>query len=140
MKTFLDSFRHTTPVYLGDRAYVYLRRYILQEIQERHKVNLLAIIGDQAISRLSETAIKVEECLRSRIKELSTGLNESDSSKIARLDNLLLILHTPGGELDETRKIVEVIRAYCPTNFRVIVPSYAKSAGTFIFTNPVPGL
>jgi hypothetical protein len=47
--------------------------------------------------------------------------------------NIDLMLHTPGGDMDVAEKIVSMIRAKAGTGaFRVIVPDFAKSAGTLI--------
>lgn len=43
-----------------------------------------------------------------------------------------LLPHSPGGRAEAAEKIIVVCRAYSTDNFRVIVPSYAKSAATII--------
>lgn len=44
-----------------------------------------------------------------------------------------LLLHTPGGDMDVAEKIVSMIRSKAgKASFRVIVPDFAKSAGTLI--------
>jgi ATP-dependent protease ClpP protease subunit len=48
-------------------------------------------------------------------------------------EDLDLLLHTPGGDIDAAEKLVKLIRQKVGTaDFRVIVPDYAKSAGTLI--------
>lgn len=48
-------------------------------------------------------------------------------------EDLDLLLHTPGGDIDAAEKLVMLIRQKVGTAaFRVIVPDYAKSAGTLI--------
>ncbi|HEY5378269.1 MAG TPA: hypothetical protein VIJ78_01880 [Pseudolabrys sp.] len=44
-----------------------------------------------------------------------------------------LLLHTPGGDMDTAEKMVSMVRAKSgDATFRVIVPDFAKSAGTLI--------
>lgn len=47
-------------------------------------------------------------------------------------ENVDLLLHSGGGFGVVAEKIVEMIRRYCKTEFRVIVPNLAKSAATMI--------
>lgn len=51
---------------------------------------------------------------------------------IGTCDNLDLMLNSPGGSGETAEKIVEMCRDHCRKEFRVIVPNYAKSAGTLI--------
>lgn len=50
---------------------------------------------------------------------------------IGEVDELNLIINSPGGDGTIAEKIIELCRAYCKT-FRVIVPNRAKSAATII--------
>lgn len=50
---------------------------------------------------------------------------------IGEVDQLNLIINSPGGDGTVAEKIIELCRAYCKT-FRVIVPNRAKSAATII--------
>jgi hypothetical protein len=53
--------------------------------------------------------------------------------RIQHGSNIDLLLHTPGGDMDVAEKIVSMIRARSgEASFRVIVPDFAKSAGTLI--------
>jgi Serine dehydrogenase proteinase len=51
---------------------------------------------------------------------------------IGTCDNLDLMLNSPGGSGETAEKLVEMCRDHCKREFRVIVPNYAKSAGTLI--------
>jgi hypothetical protein len=51
---------------------------------------------------------------------------------IGTCDYLDLMLNSPGGSGETAEKIVEMCRDHCRKEFRVIVPNYAKSAGTLI--------
>lgn len=50
---------------------------------------------------------------------------------VGEVDELNLIINSPGGDGTIAEKIIELCRAYC-TTFRVIVPNRAKSAATII--------
>lgn len=53
-------------------------------------------------------------------------------AQIGRVENLDLMIHTFGGSGETAEKIVEMCRCHCESEFRVIVPNMAKSAGTLI--------
>ena len=43
-----------------------------------------------------------------------------------------LLIHSPGGQADAAERIISMARSYSGNDFRVVVPSYAKSAATII--------
>jgi ClpP class serine protease len=43
-----------------------------------------------------------------------------------------LLIQTPGGNVDATEKIISLLKRRLTDGYRVIVPSWAKSAGTII--------
>jgi ClpP class serine protease len=43
-----------------------------------------------------------------------------------------LLIHSPGGQADAAERIINMARSYSGNDFRVVVPSYAKSAATII--------
>lgn len=51
---------------------------------------------------------------------------------LGKVDNLDLLIHSPGGNGPTAEKIVDMCRQYCRGKFRVIVPNMAKSAATLI--------
>lgn len=53
-------------------------------------------------------------------------------SATGEVDNLDLMIHSPGGNGVVAEKIVDMCRRYCKKQFRVIVPNMAKSAATLI--------
>lgn len=69
--------------------------------------------------------------------QLNQTINEQDSDDLAEVlsgienDEIDLMLQTPGGSVDACEKIVTVLRKRC-RKYRVVVPSWAKSAGTVI--------
>lgn len=69
--------------------------------------------------------------------QLNQTINEQDPDDLAEVlsgieaDDIDLMLQTPGGSVDACEKIITVLRKRCKA-YRVIVPSWAKSAGTVI--------
>lgn len=69
--------------------------------------------------------------------KLSEGINHSDPDDLSEIidglagDDIDLIIQTPGGLVDAVEKFVTVLRQR-GKNYRVIVPSLAKSGGTVI--------
>lgn len=53
-------------------------------------------------------------------------------STIGEVNNLDLMIHSPGGNGVVAEKIVDMCRSHCKQHFRVIVPNMAKSAATLI--------
>lgn len=69
--------------------------------------------------------------------QLDQAISASDPDDLSEIisgidsDCVDIMLQTPGGDVDATEKIVSVLRKSF-TSYRVIVPSWAKSAGTVI--------
>ena len=51
---------------------------------------------------------------------------------IGTCENLDLMINSPGGSGEMAEKLIEMCRAHCRREFRVIVPNYAKSAATMV--------
>ncbi len=51
---------------------------------------------------------------------------------IGMCENLDLMLNSPGGSGEMAEKVIEMCRAHCRHEFRVVVPNFAKSAATMI--------
>jgi serine dehydrogenase proteinase len=75
------------------------------------------------------------------LKQGMPGFEVNDSDKngfmaaIHQMDRKLgldLILHTPGGDVAATESLVDYLRQMFGTNFRVVIPHLAMSAGTMI--------
>lgn len=69
--------------------------------------------------------------------DLSEGINHSDPDDVSEIlegvtgEQIDLIIHTPGGSVDAVEKFISTLRQR-KKNYRVIVPSLAKSGGTVI--------
>ncbi|MDQ3823279.1 MAG: hypothetical protein M3321_08570 [Actinomycetota bacterium] len=67
------------------------------------------------------------------------GIDHSDAAPIGSMldsigecENLDLMINSPGGSGEAAEKLIEMCRAHCRREFRVVVPNYAKSAATMI--------
>lgn len=58
-------------------------------------------------------------------------LRLSETLRAAHFDELDVLLQTPGGKIEAAYQVIKILRAHAST-LNVIVPSYAKSAGTLI--------
>ena len=74
-----------------------------------------------------------------KIGNQKSAINPDDIAPIGSMlancgcvDNLDLMIHSPGGSGVTAEKIVEMCRSYTKKEFRVIVPNMAKSAATII--------
>jgi hypothetical protein len=105
-----------TPTFTALNALRYQRQTMIKAIEEKQP-RLLCYVG-----------------------HLSAQLDRSDALGFVDLlhnvpqgEPLDLLLHTPGGDVDATEKLISMLRAKVgDAKFRVIVPDFAKSAGTLI--------
>ena len=93
--------------------------------------------------RRDELFAKLEdsEPPRRLICYLSTwgGIDQSDAAPIGSMldavgecERLDLMINSPGGFGETAEKLIEMCRAHCTDEFRVVVPNWAKSAATMI--------
>ncbi|MFN0008779.1 MAG: SDH family Clp fold serine proteinase [Planctomycetota bacterium] len=105
-----------TPVYQALHAARYQRQALIREIQEQTNNRLLAYVGPKASVNRDDT-LGIVELLQSVPCET----------------NIDLLLHTPGGDIDAAEKSMALLRRAVGTaKLRVIVPDFAKSAGTLM--------
>jgi ATP-dependent protease ClpP protease subunit len=106
-----------TPLYQSINAARYQRQAMIKAINGQTKRHLICYVSG-----------------------LGTMIDRDDTIGLVDLlhnvppgEDLDLLLHTPGGDIDAAEKLVMVIRQKVGTAaFRVIVPDFAKSAGTLI--------
>lgn len=106
-----------TPFYQATNAVRYQRQAIIHSIQEAGSPKLICYIaGDQApIDR--DDVVGFVDLLHN----------------IPANTDLDLMLHTGGGDIDTAEKLITIVRKKVGTaRLRVIVPDFAKSAGTLI--------
>ena len=113
---------------------------ILEEIQSGYSVD---IVRRNHLKKLYEHRGRNIICYYSgwlqRKQSLNTGIDNSDIHALMcvlkgldKKKGLDLILHTPGGGIESTEKIVEYLRSSFKNNIEVFVPQIAMSAGTMI--------
>lgn len=106
-----------TPTFAAHNADRYLRRQLLTGVQQLTDRTLICYIDT------SEEGISRDDVLG-----FADLLHNVGSGQ--QLD---LLLHTGGGDIDAAEKIVKMVRAVAGiAEFRVIVPDMAKSAGTLM--------
>jgi len=106
-----------TPAFAATNGMRYRRQELIKEIQSVTESELICCIGG------TSTAIRRDDVLF-----LSDLLHN-----IKRGTPIDLMLHTPGGDMDAAEKLVSMISGAAGTApFRIIVPDFAKSAGTLM--------
>jgi ATP-dependent protease ClpP protease subunit len=103
-----------SPRYWAKEKDRYLRQLLITDIEEITERRLVV-----CFSRLDES---ITETDADDLSEVLEGI------KTPEVD---LMLHTPGGYVDSVEKFVTVIK-YLKPDYRVIIPSMAKSGGTLI--------
>lgn len=106
-----------TPMFQAIHAARYDRQQLIMEIDTDVKRSLICYVSGRLASVDRDDIVFLVDLLE-RI-QLGTDID--------------LLLHTGGGDMDAAEKMVEIIRKRVgTTGFRVIVPDFAKSAGTLI--------
>jgi hypothetical protein len=107
-----------TPMYEAQSAERYLRQARIKEMQKRANSRLLCYVADNGAQISRDDVIGMVELLHN----------------VPRGVNIDFLLHTGGGDINAAEKIVSMLRAAAGKEgrFRVIVPDFAKSAGTLI--------
>lgn len=107
-----------TPMYQAQNAERYVRQAQIKEIQQKANSRLVCYVAGNGAQITRDDVIGLVELLHN----------------VPRGGNIDLLLHTGGGDINVAEKIVFMLRAAVGTEarFRVIVPDFAKSAGTLI--------
>ena len=106
-----------TPLFQANSADRYQRQTIIKQIQARTKRLLICYVsGDQCVIDASDTMPFVD-----LLHNVPPGYD------------LDLLLHTTGGSVDAVEKLMGMMRSHVRTAaLRIIVPDFAKSAGTLM--------
>lgn len=106
-----------TPMFQALHAGRYHRQEVYREIQRLTGATLIAYVsGPDALIERSDTAY---------FNDLLYGIPVNTS--------IDLLLHTPGGDIDAAEKLMSILRLRVGVGrLRVIVPDFAKSAGTLM--------
>ena len=106
-----------TPLFEASNAARYQRQAIIRQIQEQTSYRLICYVsGGQA------------NIARDDVMPFMDLLHNVPADRC-----LELMLHTPGGDVDVAEKLISMVRNKAGTaQLRVIVPDFAKSAGTLM--------
>jgi len=98
--------------------YVFRQRLIerIEAIRKRRVVTYISSIEHPAVQVDVNDAHSLETCFRAPGKHKPIDL----------------VIHSPGGSADAAERIIYLARRYSGNDFRVVVPSFAKSAATII--------
>jgi ATP-dependent protease ClpP protease subunit len=103
-----------SPKYWAKEKDRYIRQLLIGDIEE--------ITGRSLLVYFSVLSEQIGHTDPDDLSEIIQGLDSKDAD---------LFIQTPGGNVDATEKIISVLRKSL-SSYRVIVPSWAKSAGTVI--------
>lgn len=106
-----------TPMYQAMHAERYLRQAKIKTIQEAAGSRLLCYVAAQSAPITRDDVVGIEELLHN----------------VPHDGNIDFLIHTGGGDIDAAEKIVRLLRTTVGKGrLRVVVPDFAKSAGTLI--------
>jgi ATP-dependent protease ClpP protease subunit len=106
-----------TPLYQAMRAAQYQRQALIAQIREKW--------GRRLICYVSGTAALID-------RDDTVGFVDL-LHNVPRGEDLDLLLHTSGGDIDAAEKLISIVRTTVAEKcLRVIVPDFAKSAGTLM--------
>jgi hypothetical protein len=105
-------------MYQAQNAERYVRQVQIKEMQKSTNSRLLCYVAGNGAQITRDDTIGLVELLHN----------------VPRGSNIDLLLHTGGGDIDASEKIVSMLRAAVGNEgrFRLVVPDFAKSAGTLI--------
>ena len=106
-----------TPLFEANHADRYQRQTLISQIQDRIKRSLICYLsGSRCVIDESDTMPFVDLLHR-----------------VPPNRNVDLLLHTSGGSIDAAEKLLGMVRKHVgPAQLRIIVPDFAKSAGTLM--------
>lgn len=106
-----------TPMYQAMHSDRYMRQMLIKQIQNERGSRLICYVSG-----------------------IATGIHRDDTlgfvdllHNVPRGSNLDLLLHTPGGDINAAEKLISMVHATVEQGvLRVIIPDFAKSAGTLM--------
>jgi ATP-dependent protease ClpP protease subunit len=106
-----------TPMFSACNAERYRRQELIKQIEQKTGKTLLCYVGGVGTLVHRDDALFLGDLLHN----------------VQRDTPIDLMLHTGGGDIDAAEKLMSMLNAAAGTaNLRVIVPDYAKSAGTLM--------
>lgn len=103
-----------SPKYWAKEKDRYIRQLLIGDIQQ--------ITGRSLVVYFSQLDQEITHTDPDDLSEILSGTAQGDVD---------LMIQTPGGNVDATEKLISLLRQ-ASTSYRVLVPSWAKSAGTVI--------
>jgi len=108
-----------TPMFQAIHAARYQRQALIKAIREKSQRPLLCYISGAATHISRDDTVFFADLLHN----------------LTRDNDLDLMLHTGGGDIDAAEKLISIVRTRVGTGcLRMIVPDFAKSAGTLMAT------
>ena len=106
-----------TPLFEAQNAPRYQRQAIIKQIQEDTGRRLICYVSGNDVDIDHEDVMPVVDLLHN----------------VPANEDLDFLLHTSGGDLDVAEKLISLIRRKVgPATLRIVVPDFAKSAGTLM--------
>lgn len=106
-----------TPLYQANAADRYHRQELIKQVQDRTGRTLLCYVSGSKCSIDDEDIVPFVDLLHN----------------VSANHDVDLMLHTKGGSIDAAEKLMEMLRRLVGTaKLRIIVPDFAKSAGTLM--------
>lgn len=106
-----------TPLFQAIHAARYQRQAIIEEIQEHSGRKLICYVSGRGCAIDRDDTVAFVDLLHN----------------VPSAEDLDLLLHTGGGDIDAAEKLITMVRTKVGTaKLRVVVPDFAKSAGTLI--------
>src|ERR1700734_2725464 len=107
-----------SPLFRAVNLSRYRRQELIKEIQKHTGRKLISYVADSGVAMTREDAVPLMDLLH----WVATG------------SDIDLLLQTSGGDVDAADKIVRILRKRVGETgmLRVVVPDYAKSAGTLL--------
>ena len=105
-----------TPLYAASNSERYHRQDLIKSIQKESEFRLICYVSD---------GCRIEHDDELQFRDLLHRIDDGE--------NIELLLHTPGGDIDAADKLIHMIREKTgDAAFRIVVPHLAKSAGTLM--------
>ena len=106
-----------TPLFQAIHVERYQRQAIIKKIQDRSRRRLICYVSGSACAIDRDDTVPFGDLLHN----------------IPQGHDLDLLLHTGGGDIDAAEKLISMVRTKVRTaTLRIVVPDYAKSAGTLM--------
>ena len=106
-----------TPLYAAYNSDRYNRQDLIRKIQKQSEFRLICYVSGPLCGIEHDDAMRFRDLLH----------------KVDNNENIELLLHTVGGDIDATEKLILMVREKVgEASFRIVVPHLAKSAGTLM--------